>query len=942
MRLESKGSSMGEKTFSRMIGTLRRRWQAGLLLCDVLRAAGLAIVVLTVYGLLDWFAAFGPIVSLVLDAALLAVLIALFLGWLARSLRLSNGDMARRADRLLNSRRRAMLSALELESWLAGRAGAGEGFQEYLAGQSVDEAGRVLKGVKFGQYFPLPEIGQRLRILLLQVCVAAVVFYLNSDALQTALTRILFPLRDTPPYSRYVFSVSPKQPRVIYGGNAEVSVEITGAPVKSQVWFVTRYKGKTHRTACFQESGQRFAQKLEKVVSPLEFCFATGKARSRWHQVDLLLQPEIASALVTIVPPQYTGLPRRQFPAGKEDLAGYKHSRVELFLTSNRPLSEGLLTIRPKTGLEGDKPVKAVRTGANSVSFNWILQEPADLDVAVHDIRGTKNRTPFKIEQKLIPDKPPQAAITEPAAFALATPRTTVPLSGHVSDDLGLQKVELVRTVVGYRDRMTTLGPETPDRRFDFARKVNLKTIGAQPGQVLEFYLEASDSNPAMTGVTASDVVRVQIISEEDYAVMLRARTSVDEFMRRYQVAAEEMKRLKEALRALKDAASSKDRQQADIEKKLAAVKDQMKKTAGLFDKMAVDFPVYDAEKILAGAVSDLSGLIRQNLQKLEQAAPPYTTAGQLADEALNDLGGKEQELEGAVADAEKIALIARVMECAVRFKDVLNRQSELVRRLERFGHDPGTQTKDLKLLAALGQRQKEIAASLSKVIRDIRVRAALLPNDLRNLRLKAQETAELTEQYGVQDLMDKAVGSAENQDGGQTHHFATLAMEKLKQVLADSSGNEFSDLYDGRMGVDVKQGLKSTLEQMLAALQMLVSGSGAGGTGMTGTGGGGTVGGDMNDGYWARGSSPLNMPVFGPERMSFPDAAAGSAAGATGAGAGAAGKGPGSARTSASEAMERRGETEVKSRSLPLENVPDKYRNAVKKYFSEEEKDEQ
>lgn len=905
----------------------KRSWQSGLMLAAAMRLAGFVATTLVVYGVFDFFLAFDQRVCLILDLILLAVFAGFLAAWIRHIVRLTDGDMAGRADRLLHSRRRLILSALEIEAWLGRERGRLPELQVYLAHQSIEKASAEMARLKLSDAFPFPELGRRARTLVLQAIVAGLLACANPAATRTIASRILFPLRDTPPYSLYTFTVSPDTPRVIYGGTVDVSAEITGAPVKSEVWFVTRYRAQTHRTACFQESSLRFAQRLEKVVSPVEFCFAAGKARSRWHKVDLLLRPEIAHAHVTIAPPGYTRLPVRQFPVGKEEVAGYRQSRVELFLSSNRPLTDGLLTIRPASGLDADRSVTGVRCAPSMVSFSWLLQEDAELDVTIRDIRGTRNSTPFRIQQKVLPDHPPEAMITDPPAFSLATPTVALPLAGYVSDDLSVRKVDLVRTVVGYRDRMSPLGPAEPLPRFDFTRTLDLKALGTRPGEMLEFYLEAVDSNPAMTGVTASDIVRVQIISEEEYATMLRARATLDDFLQRYRLMQADLHRLTEALENLK-----KPGTEAELGKALKDARDANRRLADFAGKLASDFPIFDSEKELTETVGEVLKTLKDQGFELEQMKAPYTGAARMAETMLAELGAAGKAIDAQAATAEEIALIGRLMECAARFKDIVRWQSELVRRLNRFDREAAA--RDLSLLVSLGRRQEELRAELVTLVSDLQDRAGQLPADYDALRFSALKFAERVGTYEIPDLMKKAVNASENQDGKLTLHFATLALEKLKELISNCSGTEFGGLCQGQSQItfSVSDQIKSTLQQMLSAIMSRASGTGKGRIGLAG---GGMIGGDQSDGYWSDGYSPLNVPVLGPARTAFPG---GQEAGVTGPGSGR-GRGPAAgARPAGAEALDRRGATEVKSESLPMEQVPEKYRDAIKRYFSHEE----
>lgn len=934
-RTMAPAESVNMNSFEPVLLRLKRAWQVGLLACAVMRTLGYAAVTLATLAALDFMFAFDPGFLLAVD--IVAVLFfGVFLGVCAvRVARLGADDAAIRADRLLDDRRCAVRSALEFGRAM-GRANEGApGLRSWLMEQSIARAVKELGGLGVWRFFPFPEAGRRLRTCVLQLCAVCCVALVNLEASSVLLSRIVFPLRDTPPWSTYSFNITPATPKIIYGGNAEISVEIDGPHVKSQVWFLTRHRGTVHKVACFHESGRKYAQKLERVVNPVEFCFATGRARSRWHSVDLLLQPEISRVDVTIIPPAYTGLPRKQFQAGRAPIAGHKRSNVELTVRSNRPLTDGLLRLLPRNGLESERTVAGLRAGADTVVFNWMLQEDAEVNVEIRDVRGTRNRDPLKIEQKMVADLPPHVSIHDPAGFSMATPSSVIPLAGSAEDDLGLNKIELARTIIGYRDRIVGIGPVASETRFDFVRKLDLKELGVGVGQVMEFYAEARDSNPDLTGVSASDVVRVQVISEEEYAVMLRAKTTIEDFVGRYGAAREALVKFSKALEELKRAADA-PKNATETGRKLAAAREAAGQATALFEKMAMDFVLFDCERKLADKARAIAERTQGQKVALDAANPPYDGLGEDVQKMLDELGVEIKGIGDEERMADEIARIARVMEQSAVFRELLRRQGDLVRRLERYAVESQA-SKDTRLLVSAGARQEEIRKNLLAFVAELQKCAGALPEAYADLKNSAIEFANEIGAREIPPTMGKAVGAAGNQDGRQTLHFAKLALERMKELKEEKKKTPFGSLLDDKIGFGAGEGLKETLEQMLAAIGMgMGRGIGRGmGTGRgdgIGIGSGGMGGGDSgspDDGYSMGGMSPLNVPVFGPARMSFE-----SRSGVSGSGRGGLG-GTGRIGSHASEVLGARGADSVKSQSVPVETVPEKYRQALKKYFS-------
>ena len=128
----------------------------------------------------------------------------------------------------------------------------------------------------------------------------------------------------------------------------------------------------------------------------------------------------------------------------------------------------------------------------------------------------------------------------------------------------------------------------------------------------------------------------------------------------------------------------------------------------------------------------------------------------------------------------------------------------------------------------------------------------------------------------------------------------------------------------------EIKPDVAQTMTEMMQALMAQAqSGQGKGGTG----GSGGGMGGSGQDGYSVAGQS-ANIPVYGPDRLAFSDSTGRSG-------------GQGNSGGSAKPTADQQPSNQVKptdhrvsehSKIIP-ENVPAKYKNAVKRYFSQDEK---
>lgn len=922
----------GVKRFQNRLSSLLRTWRRGVFTCGLLRILTLLLIAIGIYCVIDYFLATGNTTRQITGVVLIIATAGLVIRELIRIFQFKASDLARRADARSGSRRHPALSALEL---LQEKNQDSTGLQSFLVKRSVEQAGTSLDSLTNKDIFPGEDFRkQGVRFLIAGAILTTAIFFLWPVA-SVLLSRIAQPWEDIPPYSPLRFAVTPTHPEIFYGEDATATVEITGGDITQPVRFLTRHGDDIFETVCFQDGPNRFAQKLEGVVKPTEFAFAHGRARSEWHKVDLLLEPKVALASVTVAPPAYARKPKRTFLIGEEPLAALRGSKITLSVTSNRPLHEGEISVSPSGAKEGSgKSINGRKGGAQTLTFEWTLEEEAELDVAIRDIRGTGNKDPFLISQRIVPDKAPKITLDEPPLHLMATPSIKVPLAGKAEDDLGLGRIELVRTVVGYRDRMNNISPPTLERRFEYQSNLELSTLGVAPGETLEFYLEAMDRNPNLLGVAASEVARVQIISEEEYATMIRSRTTVKEFAERFNVVNRALRELREAMEELKKARESGDSEtEAKAREKAAKAAEQASK---LFEMLSNDFAAFDLEK-------DAIANAKQTQEEIQNIGKQMKGDQALSDEdiakMMETLGIQEQQYKEQQKKADEVAAVGNLMELASEFSALVRDQESLTRRLKKFEQE--TRSSDLPFLKALGEDQEALRERLNNFTKELEKRTDELPPQYQDLADSAREFLEATKSAGAGEDMKESTESAENEDGGKSYQYSALALEKLSGLLGQDPSNSFAGMCQGKMKFQPPGPLKQTLQQMLSSIGLRRgqgSGFGSGnqpGSGQGGSGGGGGMGGggDSNDGYSMGGYTALDIPVIGPPRMRLQDT-------------------PFSQMADGDSDTPKRKEDAVSSvnesdrinltRTDPvtgtapdLDRVPEKYRDAVKRYFS-------
>lgn len=919
-------------TFHQQLDRFRRRHRAGRLL-----ALGLAIVAVVVLAALvliglDLALAFeSPARGLALKIAggLLAVAAgAIFLS----VIRLSRSRSADLADDALASPRRPVAAALAIDPQSASTP-----LGAFLARRSLDETAEALSTLPVKRSIPWPWL-RRAAASLIGIALVAGLFRIAApDAFTTALSRIVQPSADIPPWSKFQFIITPEKPAVIYGADLLVACDVQGDRIDKPVECLLRQPGSETvlRLPVSRESATRFSRKLDAVTQPLEVAFACGKARSRWLPVEVWLQPNVLASALQVTPPAYMDLPASRGQLDTREISAPEGSEVVLELTSNRPLGSAILTFTPTRNGTAE-PVPVVTTGDISghvASFRFTASRSGKLSASIRDVRGTTSAKPSELTLTAVPDQAPVIDLVSPPPLLLATPKSQIPIDAKTTDDLGLARVQLVRTLSGFRDRSQPIASGlVKTRELDVKNALDLAALGLDAGQTIELFVEAADHNPSLLGQGTSGIARIQIITESDYAARLRAQTTLREFSTRFQAIAETLRQANDALEKMDKAADANDPLAAETARQDAM--EAHRQAAELLDKLAKDFSVFEIEKRLKDLAQKAADAARENLAQLEKFDPKAAAADQhKAIREMRDRFGKNQpQMDALQKDAATVAEAGKLLEMAAKFQQIYQTQQSLVKRMDTIATEIARgNDQNKRLLASLGDTQQKNREALDEFARELEQRAASMQDPalqpMRDSALEFVQQLKLSDPGGV---MDAAAGHARDGSSNDAATNAELARALMANLM--ESPDPFPQACKGQCmkfsipNPDVSQTMQELLEGLMCQNPGMIPNPGQGGGGI-GAGGTGPTGSAMP------GFSMSDLPVIGPERMHFQPASLG----ASGNGEAKPAR-PKPLATHAESGTHKQSETRDGSSGAPdPETVPAIYRDAVKRYFSAE-----
>jgi len=838
-----------------------------------------------------------------------------------RSRRIDRREVAAELDRIEHDPRRTLSAAVDLENNETGAP--------WLREEALRRANRRVAAITPQKARPARAIRFAGWSLLAVAGVVLLAFLIWPVPLGTAAARLFQPNADIPPYSGYTFRIQPENPEVVYGGAIDLAVDIEGGDPDQPVYLLTRAEERIERTECFRAQGNRFTQRLENVTQPVEFAFATGKTRTRWQPLHVLLEPRFALAKATVTPPAYTGQAPFELLAGSAPLEMPAGSRVSLYVTSNRPLSRGRLSM-PEAPVATERQLEGEMSGLHTVRFDWTANHAGPLEIQIFDALGTPSREPLLLQLGVQPDTKPDLALVQPPFFSLATPSTSLPVQGRAEDDHGLRRVALIRSMPGYRERGETLGEGQLGQRFEIDDRLELAELGVRAGDVLEFYLEGRDHNPSQLGIQTSPVSRVEIITEEAYAEEMRRRIALQDLSRKYGEIQRQIQQMKQAMEEAREAAEGDPEQR---QKALEETARKLQEAAQRLQKLAEDYPAFDFEKQLSRDLKRKAEEIEQARKQLEQLSADDPQLGEKLGALQQQLMPEGDQLSERMAEMEDFLKVARLMEEAARLRRLTDTQQELAEMFDRQAGPGGEGSQAAANAERLEQGIRDQLAEMPQRIRDAASGLEGVEGHEKTAQ-DARDFADALEQNAANGQLDSAIESAQLGNMPDTAKSARDAARSLKDLIGDRAdgkgapgGCRFAGMCQGNS--PGKEGPSAmSLEQFLKACLSRGMGFGIGGEG-SGAGGSG------DDGFATRGFLDLQLPVFGPTRIQFdPQSEAISSIGSESDNSIADAPlllDKDSLETDRSQA-EAHGE-----RTSYSKQIPEKYRGAVQRYFQVE-----
>lgn len=759
---------------------------------------------------------------------LTAAALGLLAGGIAEWRRLSEKRVARLFERAHPQLGNRLIIAVQLAS-----QNGDTPVEEFFRREAVDRGRHAAAGLKA---WPVMQRGlKRMGVFLGSAALAWVtLIFAGNDLLHAVIPRFLDPHGDHPPYSRLKITVAPGPTNVLYGGQVEIRARTSGPPV-DKLWLVARTGTNLTRTVMFLAPDRSFFQTLANVREPTEYFVTDNSARSLRYPIHVRFTPQITLVEVSEVYPQYTGKPPHTGKLSGEPEALPAGTRVTFRVASNRPLQSGTLELTPVLGGKTlQVPLQPEARQQNVVTGRFALAQPTAFKLSVRDVAGLDCADPRRGRFNILPDERPRLFVLEPGRDAVATPEIRVPVRVEATDDYGITRVVWLRGFNESIERPFTMKLDLQDgaRSVETKGAFNLAALGVRPGDTIQYYFEAADNDPAGPHVVFSRPFRLEIISREQYAAILRQAAARKALFEPYLKLGAWLRRLAEQAHTLasqpESAQASTTRAGAEkLEKELAQYEQEL-------GQLLQEPAMFDVEQSFRTALVVQHTRVGSALARLRKAlgsgVPDPKELKALSHE-LDALASREQEQ--VTQPAQHIAAVARVLAKADAFVRLARQQATLANMLRRYSDRTNALSRIEQVeLQELAHQQHGIHNALRSLLAQLPELLADVPaeNQYTPLRGDVKAFLQAVADAKIDGDLSGAADALDEPDASKGYALAQLAALKMDQLIARCNAlppEGQACLLARFRPTLVRPGIGNTLGQILAALG---AGNGEGG----------------------------------------------------------------------------------------------------------------
>ena len=334
---------------------------------------------------------------------------------------------------------------------------------------------------------------KQLRRVQLSSAVALALLTVALLGLYQAAPLRLATLTLTPTPAERGVTVTPGDASLEQGSSLVVLVKF-GGDVPSEAVLVVRPANEPERRIPLTKNldDPVFGTSVPDIKSELTYRVEYGGKSTRDFKVTVFEFPRLEKADAKVTFPEYTSLPEKTIEDTRR-VSAVEGSALDYTFHLNKPVKSA--TLVPKSGPQ--IPVVADTNRPNVYISNFKLEKSGRYELILVDDAGRTNKVPPLFVLDALTNRAPDLKFAFPKGDQRVSALEEIAFKAEASDDFGLKGYGFAYNLAGQETKFVTLGTNAgPHEKRAFDHLVPLESLGAQPDQLLSYYLWAEDVGP--------------------------------------------------------------------------------------------------------------------------------------------------------------------------------------------------------------------------------------------------------------------------------------------------------------------------------------------------------------------------------------------------------------------------------------------------------------
>ena len=645
------------------------------------------------------------------------------------------------------------------------------------------------------------------------------------------IPRIFLFWKDNPAFTLTDFLISPGNSHVKAGGSLAIQVKTAGL-IPDSLSLVTINGNRERSTPLAVDENGGYSQTLENITEDITYLVRANTGRSKRYFIYVDKAPEVNRIVATIHPPTYSHRQASKLTVGADGLKGLNSSSVELEIEASRPVTGGSLTVSTANGDDEMVKLSAVPDKPAIVRGVFNIRRDGAYRIDLIGADGIDHAGAARGKITLLHDEKPLIYITAPGQNAVAAPSMQLPIRAEAEDDIALQRIDIHRIVNGMADSVQSFTIPGGRQRGEANLQLDLKDLGARPGDVIQYYATAYDNDPGKPNLTDSERYWLWVVSDSDYkkiqnqlrgpsqmAAEYRAQTdALNTVAERQQSLADRMKQAENNPHTSREQMSSLQREQGTLQRDARSLADSMR-------KLSQQPPQVDAERGMQRKLAELAKQVEQAASDpMKQAASnrsgknPSGQAQRAAEQLKKAAGQGQKSIEKAL---KTIEALAPLYEDVKQLQELAKIQRELATQARQQANQVKQDAFNQSRLKDLAEKQQGAEETLNEVRRNLEEHAAACETTAPAAAGQAKQLAQALDKMQVSEQMQSAASSMRKNESSTGADQAEAAQRSLDKLFEQGKGTQGAakKSLDSQLGLCLGQQPGNTLEQMCRGL---------------------------------------------------------------------------------------------------------------------------